>query len=457
MLNRQGLIDFFNLKPAANALRFVIYASEKSERLDYACRFIFNHGLKVNYSIVNNESEFEQASGIKINYSTKLFQNSLQIIPNGLLEEKTLRKEKPQAFFQGNMIYLFPSVESNATTLHFDLFSAVFYCISRYEEWQEHVKDQHGRFEAAQGLFYQNNFHQKCILEMWLNELAEKLKPQTAGKQLPERIFKVMSTIDVDNLFAYRAKGFLRIVGACVKDVIKGDLKNLKERTAVLSGKKQDPFDVYETVSDFCFEQKIPLIYFFLYRTGTKYDRTVDPDSPAFEEVFEKVIKNHAAIGIHPSYDASVAPEILKQELNKIRSKSNKTISFSRQHFLRFNIRTTPRELIDNGIEVDFSMGFASEQGLRAGTTLPFYFYDFDNEKSGDLLFVPFCTMDGVFTVYKNISSEKAFESMLRFAEEIKSVGGNFVSVFHERSFSDHLYPGFGTLYKNLHLKLKAL
>lgn len=457
MLNKQGLIDFFSLQPELNAPKLLIYASERSERLDYTCRFIFNHSLKVHYTFTNNEAEFNSDSGIKINYSSKVFQNALQIMPAGLLSGKAIEKEKPEPSFQKEMIYLFSSSNKTTHEFHFDVFSAVFYCISRYEEWQEHSKDQHGRFEAAQSLFFKNNFHQKPVLEIWINELREKLNSLFPWKPLFARDFNVMSTIDVDNLFAYRAKGFVRTAGACVKDILKGDIKNLKERVSVLRGKKSDPFDIYENVSDFCFEQKIPLIYFFLYRTGTTYDRTVNPDSPTFTEVFETVSKNYAAIGIHPSYDASVQPEILQSEVKLISSKSNKTISFSRQHFLRFNIRSTPNELLMNGIEVDFSMGFASEQGLRAGTTLPFYYYDFAREKSSDLLFVPFCTMDGVYTIYKNISSEQALDAMLNLAKEIQAAGGNFISVFHERSFSDHLYPGFGTLYKKLHLKLKAL
>lgn len=452
MLNRQGLINFFQLAPDLNAPRVLVYASDPGERLDYTCKFIFHHGLKLRYLITSKETEFIAANEPKINYSSKTIGAHLQIVPEGLLSEKRIRSEKPETIIQGDMIRFFETGNGEHHQLDFDVFSAVFYCISRYEEWQDYKKDQHGRFEAPESIFFKQGFHLKPVVECWLNELSEKLTIV-----LPKRNFKVLSTIDVDNLYAYRSKGFVRTLGACAKDLLKLDLKNLRERLAVISGKKADPFDIYENVSDFCFEQKIPLIYFFLYRSGTKYDRTVEPDSPAFAEVFAAVDKNHAGIGIHPSYDASVKPEILRREIKAIAAKSKKEISFSRQHFLRFNIRTTPPELIDNGIEVDFTMGFASEQGLRAGTTLPFYYYDFSEEKSCNLLFVPFCTMDGVYTVYKNISSEKALDTMYKLAEEIKKAGGNFVSVFHERSFSDHLYPGFGTLYKKLHLKLKAL
>ena len=85
------------------------------------------------------------------------------------------------------------------------------------------------------------------------------------GLKFPEKNFKAISTIDIDNLYAYKAKGLLRTVGASIKDILKFDLKNLRERVLVLSGKKEDPFDIYNSVSDFCFEKKIPAYLFFSF------------------------------------------------------------------------------------------------------------------------------------------------------------------------------------------------
>ncbi len=455
MLNKQGLIDFFALQPDSRADEVLVFAPQSGERLRYTCNFIFYHGLGLRYRICADNTEFNTYSGPKINYSRTNFNSGLWIKPAGLLEESALSDRKPKNKVKEGKAYFFSEENVLTGAYHFDIFSAVFFLISRYEEWQSFDKDAHGRFEASQSILFDGRFHQKPVVELWLKEFGQSLKNKFQKLSLPERHFRVMSTIDVDNLYAFRAKGILRTSGAALKDVLKLDYANLKERLAVIRHKKKDPFDIYEEVSDFCFEEKIPLLYFFLFRTGTKFDRTVSPSSPAFDKVFETVHRHHATMGIHPSYDASVNPEILKREIKAISEKSNKTISFSRQHFLRFNIRSTPKELLANGISVDFTMGFASEQGLRAGTTLPFYYYDFEKERVTDLLFIPFCTMDGVYTIYKTIPAEVALEHMIGFAQEIKQVGGNFVSVFHERSFSDHLYPGFGSLYKNLHIALK--
>jgi hypothetical protein len=63
--------------------------------------------------------------------------------------------------------------------------------------------------------------------------------------------------------------------------------------------------------------------------------------------------------------------------------------------------------------------------------------------------------MDGAFTVYQKQTPEQAYQELYRLAAEVKKVEGIFVTVFHERTFSDHLYMGFGSLYKKLMSELK--
>jgi hypothetical protein len=59
--------------------------------------------------------------------------------------------------------------------------------------------------------------------------------------------------------------------------------------------------------------------------------------------------------------------------------------------------------------------------------------------------------------VYDKVDSETAYQALINLAKEVKKVNGFFITVFHERAFSNHLYPDFGTLYKNLHLQLKQM
>jgi hypothetical protein len=454
VLNTQGLHNILGLKVPAESPGFIIYSQHFYERLDYTSQFIFNHVLKVNYRLTQDIKEFDSSEYFKINYSFKEL-NVFSIQPHALISEKGITDAKPKVIQDESEIYLYPN--KNTTSLHFDIFSAVFYFISRYEEWQSYEKDEHQRFEVKASLLFKNNYLLIPVVDKWIEELKKSLLLFYPGLQFPKKEFKVLSTIDVDNLFAYKHKGFLRTMGASLKDILQFKFRNLSERLSVLIGSKRDPFDIYESISEFCFDHKIPLVYFFLYRTGTKYDRTVEPSSDVFKSVFGYLKENKAAIGIHPSYYAFKNEKQTAEEIKNLSESVGEPITFSRQHYLRFDIRTTPSYLMKQGITVDFTMGFASQPGFRAGTSHPFYYYDFEREAATDLLLVPFCVMDGAYTIYGKIDPDKAEKSMFELAKEIQKTGGFFISVYHERSFSDHLYPGFGTLYKKLHLHLKEL
>lgn len=448
------------LLPATNdnAPSVLIYCVKPSERLNYVFEFIFYSVLNIHYRITSNLNEFENSKQAKINYSNQNSDNGLNIIPHAFIFDTQIFDLTPQPFFKNELIYFFKNEALlQEKAFHFDVFSSVFYFISRCEEWRLFEKDKHNRFEAAASELFPSKFHLKPIVDYWILELKSALQTEYPELKFPTKKFKTISTIDVDNLYAYKSKGVFRTFGGALKDVLKGDFKNLAQRLKVLNGNEKDPFDIYELVSQFCFEQQIPLIYFFLFKTGTQFDRTVNPKSNAFKRVFNLIKNNHASIGIHPSYQSAFKNNVLSKELKNMQKQLGDKIILSRQHYLRFDIRSTPNLLLQNGIHLDFTMGYASSPGFRAGTSHPFYYYDFAKEKKTDLLFVPFCAMDGAYTVYKKADAEKTYQSLINLAHEVKKTQGFFITVFHERTFSNHLFPNFGTLYKKLHQQLKEL
>ena len=82
-------------------------------------------------------------------------------------------------------------------------------------------------------------------------------------------------------------------------------------------------------------------------------------------------------------------------------------------------------------------VGFADQIGFRAGTCTPYYFYDLENEAKTDLLVIPFQVMDGTLLHYLKLSPEKAFAEIEKIMQEVKEVGGTFVSIWHNETVSD--------------------
>ena len=89
------------------------------------------------------------------------------------------------------------------------------------------------------------------------------------------------------------------------------------------------------------------------------------------------------------------------------------------------------------GITDDYTMGYASEPGFRAGTCTPFYFYDLKNEAETSLKIHPFCLMEATFKYYKDISPERAIEQMKPIIDEVKNVNGTLYTLWHNEFLSD--------------------
>ena len=449
-------IDFLLSPVSSEAPECAIFSEVNSSRLLYTGEFIFNRTAGVHFRIITAVEEARKYKGCLINYSQQIIPGSFQILPQGLLFKQGIDETKPELKMNSGLMraYLNPDKQEQAS-LNYDIFSMVFYFISRYEEWQSFKEDEHGRFTIENSLLFQYGMQTMPLIDQCVHEFKQKLQQHFEGFTFPPVRAKLVSTLDVDNLYAYRGKSWSRLAAATIKDLFKGDFYNVKRRFKVAVGKEMDPFDIYNEIASFCSDLDIPLIVFFLLRSGTKYDRTIQPKSRGFNKVISQLTKHGAHIGLHPSYYTSTESLRLLKEKQMLEKKLNENIVLSRQHFLRFRISSTPNLLSNSGIKADFSMGYANAPGFRAGTSFPFRYFDFNSEQAGSIHFIPFCFMDGAFSIHQKLEHSEIMSILLKMSEEIIRTGGNFISVFHERSFDDHLYPGFGTLYREIHHRLK--
>ena len=82
-------------------------------------------------------------------------------------------------------------------------------------------------------------------------------------------------------------------------------------------------------------------------------------------------------------------------------------------------------------------MGYASLPGFRAGTTLPFRFYDLSHEQETSLLIHPFAMMDVTLQQYAGLAVHEATEQVKRLIGKVRSVQGIFTSLWHNESLSE--------------------
>ncbi len=409
----------FTTKP-----EFIIFTEFCNNRLIYTIDFLIKRKWKKNYIITHDEQSFLNSDKIKLNYSTKYFQNTINIFPTGLLQQKNIVNNYVPSF----------SVNLNGYYSQ-DIFDNIFFCISRYEEWQPSIHyDKHQRFEASQTLFQE--LLPRPYLDIAIHEFEKYILQHYPSFQFPYK-YQEIYTFDLDNILAFKGKNLYRTLGALVKLLLRREVNLFKERINVLVFQKDDPFkNVYDFIKDISNEK--PVIFFILSRSSTVYDRAAEINHPDTVEILS-YLKSFSIIGLHPSYYSFDNEQLIKKEKQTLESVLQQRVIASRQHYLRMNIHITPKLLLNQGIHYDFTMGFASKPGFRAGTSHPFFYYDFDNEKATDLLFIPFCIMDGVYFNYQNINIEKTLQEIQNIKSDIKKYGGYFIPLFHEITLS-HLF-----------------
>ena len=127
----------------------IIYCNNLSPRLTYTVRYVFNDLLPTTFQLTDDLDLVKSFDGPVINYSDNNALPGLHILPHGLLFSEKLVDFVPQLDKSGEIPLLFPVSNGSENSLAFDIFSAVFWMISRYEEYFPKGKtDIHGRFRA---------------------------------------------------------------------------------------------------------------------------------------------------------------------------------------------------------------------------------------------------------------------------------------------------------------------
>lgn len=402
-------------------------------------RYIFNVmlgdmlGLKLNFT--SDKEAFLASEEAKLSYTHSKLGDEIHFRSIGLLHEKGVQDQNIRVVENehGKYFYAHNSQESE---LNFDVFAAAFFLLSRYEECLPHLRDQYNRFEATESLGYKNDFLTEPVVDQWLlriRNIIAKKHPETSFKK---RKYTFVNTIDIDNAYAYKNKGFMRTAGAYGRAISKGDLKEVIERTQVLFGSRQDPYDTYDFQLQTQKEFGIETIYFFLLADYGVNDKNV----PHYNQEFQSLIKHladYAQVGIHPGFNSNEKNDKLTTEKKRLDNIIHRAVTKSRQHFLILHIPHTYQRLIENDITEDYSMGYAASVGFRAGTCTPYKFYDLDLETPTELTVYPFAMMEATLKYYMKLTPEESKSIVSEIVRKVKNVDGTFMSLWHNETLSD--------------------
>ncbi len=429
--------------------KLLIYVPKLTQRIRYTFKLVFSDLLLMNYDLTTDLDYFLSADRPKMQYAGKPYSDDIFFKSHGLLLKRGIEVIPVDVVEYQGINAFFPSGD-NMSAMPFDVFSAIFYLTSRYEEYLPFVRDKHGRFTAEKSLAFNLGFLSKPVVNIWALKLREILLKKYPNLKYSIRKYKFIPTYDIDTAWAYDQKGLARTLGGYFLALKRMDWDDIKERTLVLLRKKKDPFDTYDLQLNYQKKYGLKPVYFFLFARYSNYDKNINTRNRKFRLLIKR-ITDYAKIGIHPSYYSVEHPELLKKELEDLEKVVNKDVNRSRQHFLRLIMPNTYRNLMDNDIMDDYTMGYASKPGFRASICTPYYFYDLDIEHETTLRINPFAVMDGTLKDYMDLTPEDALIMVKDLIDEVKKVNGTFISLWHNESLSNRLrWKGWREVYEKL-------
>lgn len=409
--------------------KVLVFTDRPSPRLLYVLHFLQNALSGSQWEMVHTLDVYRKHLGPSIAYGTEALKNNELRIPRVPYSDETLSVLKDRL----------PSIENDCFSKNFanqelDLFSAIFWQLTRLEEYFPSPLDIHQRYMAQNSMLYRHGRLKIPVVDQWVSMISDRFQKEL-GVVLKSPATKLEWSIgvDVDQFFKYAHKSLVKQVGGALRDLKNGELSNLKQRLRTSLGIQKDVFDQFENL----LRMGIPkqqLIFFILSNGSTQFDKNHSLRLRPVQKLL-KAMQSASMLAIHPSYNAACDPQTLEKDIRAWSKAFMEKPERSRQHFVRLKWPDTYRMLEAQGIQHDFSMGYPEMPGFRAGTSRCFHWYDIEKEMETNLLVHPFVAMDRTYLSYLKWAPEKSLNDLKEWAEVIRENGGQMHVIWHNSSF----------------------
>lgn len=432
----------------------VIFSPTITPRLEYVILVCSKHLSHVSVALTDNPEYFKTLTGIKWSYG-QYFEDALCIYADGLLWENTIITQ--EWYKQDNFMFRCKD-DCGQFHVRYDIFSAIFYLISRYEEHLPQSTDAHGRIPAKAHLLVHFQWQHKAIVhDYWqfLLQASHDFFGYSLKVRLPEYRSKV--SFDIDHPFEFLHKPLVINLYGFLSDIFQKKYSLFSRRFFTLRKKIIDRFYTFDYIFRKLQEYQKPHLWFILNSRQHPLDSKHHIHHYAYRRLIQKILQNNGEIGLHgsyltasyknsffsvdntinnlPEYITRYPFEKLCKEKTELEQQLPYLVTKNRQHYLRVEFPYTYQRLIDAGILEDYSMGYFDEIGFRAGIAVPYPFFDLKNNTiHQNFMIHPLVCMDVSLQQYLKYTPEQAITISKSVIDEVKRVGGECIILWHNNN-----------------------
>ena len=325
----------------------------------------------------------------------------------------------------------------------------VLNALNRQEERENNTRDEWGNWEFP---FTKNNYHIPYIDNKLITEQNKTIWPNNSP-------FALCLTHDLDSITSTATPQIAinhlkKLIATTPNKKPRLKFQLLKQKLKKqLNQNIKDPLWHYEDWLDletsFGYSST-----FFVYvhpalKDSSKYDCNYTPNdylvfnnSKITAKEFWKELHNSGIeIGLHGSYNTYNNATLLNTQKQIIEEAIQSEIISTRQHYLHYDINTTPQIHNSVGLKIDSTLGFNRAVGFRAGSCFPYPILNSEYKETG-VWEIPQIIMDGaLFTPNAlNLTTDLAIKKSIEIMDSVEKVGGCLTINFHPEYINNDKY-----------------
>jgi peptidoglycan/xylan/chitin deacetylase (PgdA/CDA1 family) len=361
---------------------------------------------------------------------------------------------QPEGGWQEHEQYKYYSKSDICTWLTpFDLFINIFYHISRFEEHVRHTARETITDYSASILSRDDQLHIP-VVDILLDYFDQLIRLQiNENKRTAIRVLNwpggelsgVALTHDVD---LTRGVSFKRRAGKTAAGLVRrmlGDKETLKKYRAEMDRQDARVWS-YPQLLDFYSRRKWRATFFFLTKMFEGFHYRYNIGSAQFQALFDDLKHHNHEIGLHSSLNAFKHHKKYLAEKRQLEAITGSKCAGLRQHYLRALYPGLWKVAEEAHFAYDSSLAYNFQAGFRAGTTHPFFTFNWEQNRCLSLLEFSLAFFDqNLMTGPGDLAAAR--QKMEQIIIQVSRFHGLLVVLLHP---SNYLQPDYRELWNQL-------